>query len=118
MKRSKTKKKRWIAVHVLIICLIAVCVRGENKGHDRRKSFMYGYPLKPVYTSDVELKDGLPALKYSLEEVKRGACTEDLGCELECELHGNQALVITLPLPELDEYLENLSERPTYMRAE
>jgi NAD-dependent dihydropyrimidine dehydrogenase PreA subunit len=65
----------------------------------------------------LELKDGVPALKYTLEEVKRGACTEDLGCELECELHGNQALVITLPLPELDEYLENLSERPTYMRA-
>ena len=65
----------------------------------------------------LELADGLPALKYSLEEVKRGACTEDLGCELECELHGNRALVITLPLPELDEHLESLSERPTYMRA-
>lgn len=37
------------------------------------------------------LKDGIPALKYILEEVRRGACTEDLGCELECELHGNKA---------------------------
>jgi NAD-dependent dihydropyrimidine dehydrogenase PreA subunit len=64
----------------------------------------------------LELKDGVPTLKYSLEEVKRGACTEDLGCELECELHGNKALVITLPFPELDECLENLSERPTYLR--
>jgi len=64
----------------------------------------------------LELKDDVPALKYTLEEVKRGACTEDLGCELECELHGNKALVITLPLPELDEYLENLSEQPTYLR--
>ena len=64
----------------------------------------------------LELKDGVPALKYTLEEVKRGACTEDLGCELVCELHGNKALVITLPLPELDEYLENLSEKPTYLR--
>ena len=64
----------------------------------------------------LELKDGVPALKYSLEEVKRGACTEDLGCELECELHGNRALVITLPLPELDEYLRSLSERPIYLR--
>jgi NAD-dependent dihydropyrimidine dehydrogenase PreA subunit len=66
----------------------------------------------------LEMRDGVPALKYSPEEVKRGACTEDLGCELECELHGNQALVITLPLPELDEYLANLSEKPTYMREE
>jgi len=64
----------------------------------------------------LELKDGVPALKYTLEEIKRGACTEDLGCELECELHGNRALVITLPLPQLDEYLESLSEKPTYMR--
>lgn len=66
----------------------------------------------------LELKDGVPALKYSLAEVKRGACTEDLGCELECELHGNRALVITLPLPELEGYLENLSEKPTYLREE
>ncbi len=66
----------------------------------------------------LELRDGLPALKYTLEEVKRGACTEDLGCELECELHGNKALVITLPLPELDEYLHNLPERPAYLRGE
>ena len=64
----------------------------------------------------LELKDGVPALKYSLEEVKRGACTEDLGCELECELHGNRALVITLSLPELDEYLRSLSERPICLR--
>ncbi|MDH4208511.1 MAG: hypothetical protein OEV76_06540 [Anaerolineae bacterium] len=64
----------------------------------------------------LELKDGLPALKPTLDEVKRGACTEDLACELDCELYGNQALVVTLPLPELDEYLENLTERPTYER--
>ena len=66
----------------------------------------------------LELKDGVPALKYTLEEVRRGACTEDLGCELECELHGNKALVITLPIPGLDDYLENLSERPTFSRGE
>jgi len=66
----------------------------------------------------LELKDGVPALKYTLEEVRRGACTEDLGCELECELQGNKALVITLPIPGLDDYLENLSERPTFSRGE
>ena len=64
----------------------------------------------------LELKDGVPALKPTLEEVKRGACTEDLACELDCELYGEKAIVITLPLPELDEYLENLTETPTYLR--
>jgi NAD-dependent dihydropyrimidine dehydrogenase PreA subunit len=65
----------------------------------------------------LELKDGVPALKPTLEEVKRGACTEDLACELDCELYGKKAIVITLPLPELDEYLEDLTETPTYLRG-
>jgi NAD-dependent dihydropyrimidine dehydrogenase PreA subunit len=65
----------------------------------------------------LELKDGLPALKPTLEEVKRGACTEDLACELDCQLYGNKAIVITLPLPQLDDYLASLSEKPTYMRG-
>jgi NAD-dependent dihydropyrimidine dehydrogenase PreA subunit len=64
----------------------------------------------------LELRDGVPALKPTLDEVKRGACTEDLGCELDCELYGNKAITIMLPLAELDEYLEGLSEKPTYMR--
>jgi NAD-dependent dihydropyrimidine dehydrogenase PreA subunit len=64
----------------------------------------------------LELKEGLPSLKPTLEEVKRGACTEDLGCELDCELYGNKAIVVTLPLPQLEEYLEGLAERPTYER--
>ena len=64
----------------------------------------------------LELKDGVPSLKPTLEEVKRGACTEDLACELDCELYGKKAIVITLPLPKLDEYLEDLTETPTYLR--
>jgi NAD-dependent dihydropyrimidine dehydrogenase PreA subunit len=64
----------------------------------------------------LELKDGLPALKPTLEEVKRGACTEDLACELDCELYGKKAIVVSLPLPELDEYLKGLSEKPIYAR--
>ncbi len=63
------------------------------------------------------LKDGVPALKPTLDEVKRGACTEDLACELDCELYGNKALVVSLPLPELDEYLAGLAEKPTYARG-
>jgi NAD-dependent dihydropyrimidine dehydrogenase PreA subunit len=64
----------------------------------------------------LELRDGVPALKPTLDEVKRGACTEDLACELDCQLYGNKAIVVTLPLPQLHEYLAGLSERPTYMR--
>jgi NAD-dependent dihydropyrimidine dehydrogenase PreA subunit len=64
----------------------------------------------------LELKDSVPALKPTLDEVKRGACTEDLACELDCQLYGNKAIVVTLPLLQLDEYLAGLSERPTYMR--
>jgi NAD-dependent dihydropyrimidine dehydrogenase PreA subunit len=66
----------------------------------------------------LELKDGLPALKYTLDEVKRGACTEDLACELDCQLYGNKAITVTLPLPQLDEYLAELSDKPTYAREE
>lgn len=48
------------------------------------------------------LSDGLPSLKKNADEVKKGACTECLGCELECILHGNNAITITLPVKNLD----------------
>ncbi len=51
----------------------------------------------------LELKDGIPALQKSLEDIKRGGCTECLGCELDCDLYGEQAIKITLPIKELDE---------------
>lgn len=57
---------------------------------------------KPGMGRILELKDGLPALKCSPEEVKRGACTECLGCELDCSLHGNNAITIKLPMGGLD----------------
>ena len=66
----------------------------------------------------LELKDGVPALKPTLDEVKRGACTEDLACELDCQLYGKKAITVTLPLPQLDEYLQDLSDKPTYTREE
>jgi NAD-dependent dihydropyrimidine dehydrogenase PreA subunit len=65
----------------------------------------------------LELEDGVPALRPTLDEVRRGACTEGLGCELDCELYGNKAISITLPIPELDEYLKDLSERPVYTKG-
>ena len=48
------------------------------------------------------LSDGVPALKRSEEEEKRGACTECLGCELDCQLHGEDAIKITLPVKYMD----------------
>lgn len=48
------------------------------------------------------LKDGVPALKRTAEEVKKGACTECLGCELDCLLHGKNAINITLPVKSID----------------
>lgn len=45
---------------------------------------------------------GLPALRWPLEEIARGGCVECLGCELDCELYGRQAVKITLPLAGLE----------------
>lgn len=53
---------------------------------------------KPGMGQILELKEGLPALNCSPEEAKKGGCTECLGCELECSLHGRGAVTITLPL--------------------
>ncbi len=50
----------------------------------------------------LKLVDGVPALKRSEEDVKRGACTECLGCELDCLLYGENAIKITLPVKYVD----------------
>lgn len=48
------------------------------------------------------LVDGVPALKRTVEEVRKGDCTECLGCELNCLLYGNNAIKITLPVKYID----------------
>ncbi len=48
------------------------------------------------------LEDDVPVLKRTAEEVKKGACTECLGCELECLLYGNNAIKIILPVKYID----------------
>ncbi len=60
---------------------------------------------------------GVPSLRWSLEEIKRGGCVECLGCELDCELFGHQAVTITLPLEKFDKYMDTLTE-PTVYRLE
>ncbi len=62
----------------------------------------------PTMGRVLELKDGKPSLKKSVGEIKKGGCTECLGCELECRLKGKDAIRITLPTRELDEYLAEL----------
>ncbi len=65
----------------------------------------------PTMGRVLELKDGKPSLKKDPKEVKRGACTECLGCELDCELKGKKAIRILLPTPELDEYLKEVKAK-------
>jgi NAD-dependent dihydropyrimidine dehydrogenase PreA subunit len=67
----------------------------------------------PTMGRILELKHGKPSLRKDPKEVKRGACTECLGCELECELRGKKAVRIILPTPELDEYLNELRSSGT-----
>jgi succinyl-CoA synthetase beta subunit len=56
----------------------------------------------------------VPILRWSLEEIERGGCVECLGCELDCELYGNQAVKITLPLEKFDVYLDSLAGTVVY----
>jgi hypothetical protein len=51
----------------------------------------------------LETKDGKPVLNVPFEEGRRRD-TECLACEQECELHGQQAIVISLPVTGLEEY--------------
>ena len=56
----------------------------------------------------------VPSLRWSLAEIERGGCVECLGCELDCELYGKQAVRISLPLSGFDEYLSSVSESLVY----
>ncbi|MBO05625.1 MAG: hypothetical protein CMI58_01040 [Parcubacteria group bacterium] len=42
------------------------------------------------------LKDGVPDLDFGFDELEKGACTECLACELDCQLYGNKAVIIEL----------------------
>jgi NAD-dependent dihydropyrimidine dehydrogenase PreA subunit len=56
----------------------------------------------------LELKEGRPSLKVSPEEARKGGCIECLGCELNCQLYGKNAIEIRLPMHELDTHLDTL----------
>ena len=57
---------------------------------------------------------GVPSVRWVLAEIERGGCVECLGCELDCELYGRQAVTISLPLEGFDEYMDALSELVVY----
>jgi Fe-S-cluster-containing dehydrogenase component len=57
---------------------------------------------------------GVPSLRWSLEEIDKGGCVECLGCELECELRGQQAISIVLPLERFERYVDSLAEPVVY----
>lgn len=62
----------------------------------------------------LKIEDGLPKLKVSEEETRKGACTECLNCELDCRLEGKGGVHVILPQPELEIYLEKISYRLVY----
>jgi len=57
---------------------------------------------------------GVPTLRWIAEEVTRGGCSECLGCELDCRVHGRSAITITMPLRGFDKYLRSLAEPLVY----
>lgn len=63
--------------------------------------------------------DGRPCLKPSLVDIKRGVCTECLGCLLECQIRGNDVVRFQAPLADLDAYIaaeESAGRAPVYRR--
>ena len=67
----------------------------------------------------LKLENGRPALMWSLEEIKKGKCTDCVACELACHGHGNGGVTIIYPMPKLDEYLAELESqgiKPVYKR--
>lgn len=60
---------------------------------------------QPNLACVLELKDGVPVLRVTAEEAKRGACIECLACELDCQTKGRGGVTFALPMPELDAHL-------------
>ncbi len=66
-------------------------------------------------------EDGRPRLKPTLTEVKRGVCTECLGCLLDCEVRGKHVVRFLVPLPGLEAFItgeEAAGRVPVYRRAQ
>ena len=64
-------------------CLSKACVK-----------FCQSSTLDPV----LKIREGIPVLSDDAKKDKRGWCTECLACELNCNLYGQSAIKIELPL--------------------
>ncbi|MBM4309137.1 MAG: hypothetical protein FJ123_20605 [Deltaproteobacteria bacterium] len=62
----------------------------------------------------LKTESGLPHLRVSEEEAKKGACTECLSCELDCRLEGKGGVQVILPQPELEKFLKKASYSLVY----
>jgi succinyl-CoA synthetase beta subunit len=56
----------------------------------------------------LKLEDGKPVLAVSVEDARKGKCTECLACEIFCKFHERDAIVVHLPIPGLKEYREKI----------
>jgi hypothetical protein len=66
---------------------------------------------------DLDEEHSVPALRWSLEQTRRGGCVECLGCELDCDLHGRQAIKIVLPMERFEEYVDSLAGQVVYRQG-
>lgn len=62
-------------------------------------------------------RQDVPSLRWSSEEIEKGGCVECLGCELDCDLYGRQAIKISLPLEWFEDYLDSLAEPVVWKRG-
>jgi succinyl-CoA synthetase beta subunit len=72
--------------------------------HDKCMSCKSKICIEACIPKILKLENGKAILNISLEEAKKGGCTECLACELECLDRGNKAINIELPIPGLEEY--------------
>lgn len=56
-----------------------------------------------------EIRDGKPALKVTPEEAAGGRFAGWIACEIECRMRANPAVTVDLPIPGLDELIEEVA---------
>jgi NAD-dependent dihydropyrimidine dehydrogenase PreA subunit len=60
---------------------------------------------------------GLPQLRVTPAQVEKGACVEDMGCLLACQLDGKGAIRFNLPMPKWELALKGMNALPVYRRT-
>ncbi len=57
----------------------------------------------------LEIRDGKPALKVAPEEAASGRFGGWIACEIECRMRANSAVTVDLPIPGLDDLIEEVA---------